>query len=302
MFSRFFNYVEIRTKVASLLPFLLGLVYAAYTWRAVRIGPTLLFFVSMLLFDMTTTALNNYQDSRKDATILPYQRGQAKWILLALLALATLTGLLLAWLTGPVVLAVGALCFMVGILYTFGPAPISRMPLGELFSGVFLGFFVPFLVVFINAPAGSLVEFAWAAPSLSLIFNLAGLPRLVLLATPAVCCIANVMLANNACDVDHDVKVDRFTLPYYLGRKKSLLLFAALYLVSYGAIVLLVVLAVLPPLVLLTLPTAILVIQNVRRFFAKQVKSETFAFSVHNLIIIVLPMIILTAISLLAGL
>ena len=301
MFSRFFNYVEIRTKVASLLPFLLGLVYAAYTWQTVRIGHTLLFFVSMLLFDMTTTALNNFQDSRSDATVLPYQRSQAKWILLALLALAILTGLLLAWLTGPVVLAVGVLCFMVGILYTFGPAPISRMPLGELFSGVFLGFFVPFLVVFINAPAGSLVEFAWAAPSLSLIFNLAGLLRLVLLATPAVCCIANVMLANNVCDVDHDVKVDRFTLPYYLGHKKSLFLFAALYLATYGAIILLVVLAILPPLVLLTLPTAFLVIMNVRRFFAKQVKSETFAFSVHNLIIIILPMIILTAVSQLAG-
>jgi 1,4-dihydroxy-2-naphthoate octaprenyltransferase len=255
----------------------------------------------MLLFDMTTTALNNYQDSRSDTTVLPYDRGKAKWILLSLLALATLTGLLLAWLTGPVVLAVGALCFLVGILYTFGPAPISRMPLGELFSGIFLGFFVPFLVVFINAPSGSLVEFAWTAPNVSLTFNLAGLLRLVLLATPAVCCIANVMLANNICDVDHDIKVDRFTLPYYLGRKKSLALFAALYIAAYAAIVLLGLLQILPPLVLLTLLTSILVIRNVRLFYAKQVKSETFAHSVANLVIILLSMILLSAIGLLLG-
>jgi len=301
LFKRFFHYVEIRTKVASLLPFLLGLVYATYTWQGVRIGLTLLFFLSMLLFDMTTTALNNFQDSRADTTVLPYQRGKAKWILLILLALATLTGLLLAWLTGPVVLAVGALCFIVGILYTFGPAPISRMPLGELFSGIFLGFFVPFLVVFINAPSGSLVEFTWNSPNLSLMFNLAGLLRLALLATPAVCCIANVMLANNTCDIDHDVQVDRFTLPYYLGRKKSLALFAALYLVAYFAIVLLGLLQILPPLVLLALPTSILVIRNVRLFAAKQVKSETFALSVANLAIILLSMIILSAIGLLIG-
>ena len=302
MLSRFFHFVEIRTKIASLLPFLLGLVYSAYTWQTVRLDRTLLFFLSMLLFDMATTALNNYQDSRSDTTRLPYKRSRAKWILLILLALAAMTGLLLAWLTGPVVLAAGALCFAVGILYTFGPAPISRMPLGELFSGIFMGFFIPFLVIFINAPAGSLISFSWATPNLALIFNIPGLLRLLLLTIPPICCIAGVMLANNICDVDYDVQVNRFTLPYYLGKKRALILFAALYVVSYAAIVLQVAFAVLPVLVLLTLPTGFLVGKNVSRFIRLQSKTETFALSVQNLVLIILPIVVLSALSYLTDL
>lgn len=37
-----------------------------------------------------------------------------------------------------------------GIFYSFGPIPISRMPLGKIFSGIFMGFVIVFLFVYIQ--------------------------------------------------------------------------------------------------------------------------------------------------------
>ena len=37
--------------------------------------------------------------------------------------------------------------------------------------------------------------------------------------------IANIMLANNICDVEEDIINNRFTLPYYLGKKNAFNLF-----------------------------------------------------------------------------
>lgn len=295
MIKRFLSYVEIKTKIASLLPFLLGLVYVAYRSGSVRWLLTGLFFVSMTLFDMTTTALNNYIDTRASGTELPFRRRTALAVLLILLALAVLSGLLLALLTSPVVLVSGAACFLVGILYTFGPAPISRMPLGELFSGFFMGFFIPFLVVTINSPQLAPVRLSLQGPLLSLEIHLPELLRLALLTVPPVTGIANIMLANNICDVDHDVAIDRFTLPYYLGTRRSLLLFILLYLLAGAAVIATALLDILPVYTLLTLAVALPLQKNIRRFYARQSKPDTFPLSVINLILIVLPPIVITA-------
>jgi 1,4-dihydroxy-2-naphthoate octaprenyltransferase len=108
--------------------------------------------------------------------------------------------------------------------------------------------------------------------------------------------IANIMLANNICDVDHDVAIDRFTLPYYLGPRRSLFLFAALYAVSFIALIATALLDILPVYTLLTLAALLPLQKNIRLFFVRQVKSETFPLSVANFILIVLPPIVITAI------
>lgn len=296
LIQRFFSYVEIKTKIASLLPFLLGLVYVTYQSGSVNWFLTGLFFISMTLFDMTTTALNNYIDTKASGTDLPFRRKTALTILLVLLALAALSGLLLALLTSPVVLLAGAACFFVGIVYTFGPAPISRMPLGEVFSGFFMGFFIPFLVVTINSPVLAPVRLIWQAPIVSLEFHLVQLMRLFLLTVPPMMGIANIMLANNICDVAHDVAIDRFTLPYYLGKKRSLLLFAALYAVAAIALTATALLDILPVYTLLALFALVPLQKNIRLFYVRQIKSETFPLSVANFILIILPVIVITAI------
>ncbi|MBP8943493.1 MAG: 1,4-dihydroxy-2-naphthoate polyprenyltransferase [Saprospiraceae bacterium] len=297
MIQRFLNYVEIRTKIASLLPFLLGLSYVLYTYKQVDIRNTLLFFISMLCFDMATTALNNYIDVKANGKILEFSQKTAKQILYFLLILAILLGLALVFYTGVIVLVLGALCFGVGIFYTFGPVPISRMPLGEIFSGLFMGLFIPFLVVFINAPEDSLIYFTFTNWLLQVSFNILDLLKLGVVTIPAITGIANIMLANNICDLDEDVKVNRFTLPYYTGVKNALNIFAALYYLGFAAIIIMVVFGILPVYGLITIVGLIPIYKNISKFRKQQSKTITFPLSVQNLVISLVPVIIILTIG-----
>jgi len=276
---------------------LLGLVYVFYVYGQINLRNTLLFFTSMLCFDMATTALNNYIDIKTNGKQLEFSKKTAKLIFFILLVVATLLGLILVVYTGLIILFCGALCFAVGIFYTFGPAPISRMPLGEVFSGLFMGFFIPFLVVFINAPADSLVYFAIDNWVLQLSFNILGLFKLAVVTVPAICGIANIMLANNICDVEEDIKVNRYTLPHYIGKENALNLFAGLYYLSFAAIIVTATLKILPIYVLFALVPIIIVQKNITAFRKLQSKEKTFALSVQNLTIILLPLIIVMIIA-----
>jgi len=112
----------------------------------------------MFTFDLTTTAINNYIDTKTNEQILPFSRRAAFLIILLLFAVSAAAGILLVLFTDIVVLVVGALCFLCGILYTGGPVPISRQPLGELLSGIFYGLFIPFLILYINMPTGTFFD------------------------------------------------------------------------------------------------------------------------------------------------
>ena len=299
--KKFFAFVEIRTKIASLLPFLFGAAYAAYVYGRLRVAETALFFFSMILFDMATTAINNTVDSKSGATLLPYRRSTAIAILSVLLLLATALGVALAIRTGPVVLLAGALCFFVGIFYTFGPAPLSRMPLGEIFSGIFMGFFIPFLVVYVNAPDGTLVSLGYSAGILTLSMDVPALFRLAIATIPAICGIAGIMLANNICDLETDQKVGRYTLPHFIGTRHALWLFAGLYAAAFASVAAMAVFRVLPAYVLLVLLAAIPTWKNLRTFFRRQSKADTFPLSVADLVLVMVPLIAVAAVAAILG-
>ncbi|MDD5635362.1 MAG: UbiA family prenyltransferase, partial [Atribacterota bacterium] len=208
-------------------------------------------------------------------------------ILFLLLSISTLLGLYLAILTDLVVLFLGGLCFLTGIFYTFGPIPISRLPLGEILSGLFYGFFIPFIMLYINMPEGTYLTYGLNYEPLSIFISLNIMPiiTIILLSAAPVCTTANIMLANNICDLEKDVKVKRYTLPYYIG-KKSLFLFAWLYYIIYITTILMVFLKILPPLVLLFILTLFIVQKNVKQFFKLQDKERTYPLSIKNYIII----------------
>ena len=56
----FLKYVEIQTKAASMIPFAAGTVFAYYRFQRFSFTNFILMLVSLLSFDMTTTAINNY--------------------------------------------------------------------------------------------------------------------------------------------------------------------------------------------------------------------------------------------------
>ena len=102
---------------------------------------------------------------------------------------------------------------------------------------------------------------------------------------PAVTGIANIMLANNICDMEDDLENSRHTLPLYIGKEKSLILFKVLYYIAYVAVILACVLKILPYVSLLFLLTFIPLRNNVRAFLLKQSKKETFVLSIKNFVL-----------------
>jgi 1,4-dihydroxy-2-naphthoate octaprenyltransferase len=281
---RFLHFVEIQTKIASVTPFCTGLSYALYVHKKINRKSTAVFFIAMLLFDMAATAINNYIDARASKSRVHFSDALSLGIIVFFTALSAVLGLYLTWLHGIPVLAAGVICFAAGIFYTYGPAPISRTPYGELISGGIMGFFIPFLAFFINAPENTFIEIESLFPVMSLRVNVITAAKLGFVSLPPACCIANIMLANNICDVERDVKLSRFTLPYYIGREKALRLFAFLYYAAYSTILVLSVLQIIPLFCLLSLLSFIPVRRNIRRFRMKQIKSETFPLSGVNML------------------
>jgi len=285
LIKRFLSYVEIKTKITSTFAFMLTIAFLLYSGRPIDWLRTLVFFLAMFLFDLTTTAINNYIDTKTNEQVLQFERRTALTIILILFTISTALGLYLAYLTDVVVLLLGGLCFLTGVFYTYGPVPISRMPLGEVMSGLFYGLFIPFLLLYINMPEGTYLTLGLGWESIRLELNVMPLISVLLLAVTPMCTTANIMLANNTCDVEKDVKVRRYTLPYYIG-KKALWLFALLYYACYASIVAMVVLRILSPVCLVSLLTIIPVQRNINIFMERQDKASTFITSIKNYIII----------------
>ncbi|WP_400245093.1 1,4-dihydroxy-2-naphthoate polyprenyltransferase [Niallia sp. JL1B1071] len=293
----FLKLVEIQTKIASVFPFFIGILFVLYRYNAFHLKNTLIFFSSMLIFDLTTTAINNYMDYRKansdkyrkEKNVIGQEGIKESTVIATILTLfliATGLGIWLTIETGLLVLLIGFICFCIGILYTFGPIPLSRMPLGEVFSGVTMGFGIVFLTVYVNAFDVGIAALAWEKEMIFLQVNIIKIIEIIIVSLPCMFTIANLMLANNICDVEEDIKNHRFTLPFYLGKKYSLWLYNGLYVGSFIAILFSVFLHLLPAIALLSLIAILPVYKHIRIFNELQVKSKTFSLAVKNLIIV----------------
>jgi len=292
--NKFFQLVEIRTKLASLIPFSLGSVYAIYRYKSFNLNNFIIMFISLIAFDMATTAINNYIDNAKAKDnsaninlISKYGISKSKVLLIifALLTIAAIAGIMLTLNTNIVVLLLGVVSFIVGILYTFGPIPISRMPLGEVFSGFFMGFIIIFLSVYIHIYDTNIIILTYQNNILSVGINVLEILSIFLVSIPSIVGIANIMLANNICDVEEDILNKRFTLPYYIGKPRALNIFKLLYYIGYVDLILLVVLKMLPLASLIMLLTFIVVNRNIKMFEDKPIKSENFILSVRNFVL-----------------
>jgi 1,4-dihydroxy-2-naphthoate octaprenyltransferase len=285
MINKFFDYIEIKTKITSTFAFLMTMAYLFYIKQSINLELTLVFFAAMFIFDLSTTAINNYIDTKTNQQILVYTRRTAKSIIFVLLGLSTVLGLYLAYRSDIIILIIGAISFACGIFYTFGPVPISRQPLGEVFSGLFYGLFIPFILLYINMPDNTFLTLIIGLETISLDIFVVPILTILLLSIAPICTTANIMLANNICDLERDIAVKRYTLPYYLGHK-SVYLFAVLNYSAYFGIILMVIFKFLSPICLLSLLTIFLVQRNINTFLKIQDKETTFICSIKNYVII----------------
>jgi len=254
----------------------------------------------MIIFDMTTTAINNYMDWKKaiddpkfdyknTRNVIGIHNLNEKIIIITILAMlvtAIALGIWLVYLTTIIVLLLGILCFAIGIFYTFGPIPLSRLPLGEIFSGITMGFGIRFLIIYVNAYHLGLLGLAYNNGQLLIYMDIPELLTILLISLPGIFTIANVMLANNICDLEEDRSNQRYTLVHYIGRDSALKLFSVLYLLSYLSIVFAAMIGIFPLLIIITLFTLFPVLKNIKKFHEVQIKSQTFALSLKNLLLI----------------
>lgn len=301
----FLKLVEIQTKVASVTPLILGCSFAYYRYGVFNWRNFLLMLISLLSFDMATTAINNYIDFKKAIKIYGYGYNEHNAIvrdsmhefhvllvIVILLLIAVLFGILLYLNTSLLLLLIGILSFSVGIFYTFGPIPISRMPLGEIFSGFFMGLILTFLSVYIHIVNLGLFSLVVENGVLNIRLNLHELLIIFLVSLPATFGVANIMLANNICDMDDDFQNSRYTLPIYIGKRKALVLFEILYYIAYIDIIILIALKLIPTFTVIMLITIIPVKSNINKFKELQSKKDTFVVGIKNFLAINIPLII----------
>ncbi|EOR28038.1 UbiA prenyltransferase [Clostridium sartagoforme AAU1] len=295
----FLKLVEIQTKVASVIPFLLGTFYTLYRYDNFNIKNAIIMFASMIIFDMTTTAINNYMDYakaiRKEGygyethnAIVKYKLNPrlVRLTIYIMLALATFLGLLLVKNTNIIVLLVGAVSFVIGIAYSFGPIPISRTPFGEILSGLAMGFIITFLSIYIHIFDLKILSISFSnLSSISINLNIVELIYIFIVSLPLIMGIANIMLANNICDIDEDIVNKRYTLPIYIGKENALKVFKWIYYIGFIAIVAGVLLRILPIVSIVTLLALKIVQKNINKFNKIQTKKDTFILAVKNCVI-----------------
>lgn len=297
--SSFFKLVEIQTKVASMIPFFLGTVYALYRFDNFNLKNFIIMFISLLAVDMGTTAVNNYMDYRKAIkkhgynyekhnAIVKYELKESVVVatIAILFLIAVVFGILLYINTNLIVLILGVISFAASVLYSYGPIPISHMPLGEIFSGLFMGFIIVFISIYIHIYDSNVIFFSYANGILNLGINLKEIVFIFLLCIPAIIGIGNIMLANNTCDIDDDVVNKRYTLPIFIGKERALKLFKTLYYIAYLDVIVLVILRITPIVSVISLLTFIPVSRNIKIFFQKQTKRDTFVLAVKNFVIL----------------
>ncbi|HFI0935336.1 TPA: 1,4-dihydroxy-2-naphthoate polyprenyltransferase [Streptococcus suis] len=303
----FLEFVELKTKVASVFPMTLGILWAIYRYQTFNWLNTLLFVLAVLSFDMCTTAINNSMDyhKAKDETYRQESNVIGKFsldfrqmigIVLALLIFSVIISLVLVWRTSWLLLPMGALCFLVGIFYTFGPIPLSRMPLGEVFSGVTMGFGIFFLAVFIQDPAGLLtsqVSSQW----MTLQFSWTKIIDIIFMSLPLVTLIANIMLANNTCDLEEDIRNHRYTLVYYIGKKNALKLYFVLASLPWLMWIIYCLTGFLPIWALIGLIGVWPAYKSLETFLKKQVKRETFIEAVKSFVLFALLYVVILALA-----
>ena len=241
--QQFFRIVEIRTKIVSASTLTLGLLYVLFVRGYVDPLLATLVIAAALFVDMATTAFNSFFDferridskstNRETDKVLVHEgvpSGYALATSIVFYTLAAVLGIILTILQGWLILVLGAASLAVGYLYSGGPYPISRTPVGELFAGGFLGT-VLFLVV--GLTQGLAVD--WA---------------MVLASLPGTIHIAAILTVNNTCDIEGDKAAGRRTLSILIGNRASQVLLVLEILAAY-----LVIFLVLSP----SVPTIALV-------------------------------------------
>jgi len=212
-FDFWWRLVRPHTLTASLVPVLVGSIWAFSCTHTLHIGLFLAMLIASCAIQIATNLFNEYYDyvrglDTKDSVgiggTIVHDGASPKFVLnlaLGLYGLAALLGIYICYNSSWYLLFIGAFCMLIGYLYTGGPFPISSSPFGELFAGGFLGTGVICISYFIQTDS-----ITWHTVAISV-------PVLVL--------IGLILTGNNIRDRVGDAANGRRTLVILLGHKRS---------------------------------------------------------------------------------
>lgn len=222
------------TWVASIYPALFGVLFSKVSGYNLSILTGIILIVACILMQSAVNTLNDYADyvkgtdsmqdnvEKSDAVLLynDIKPVHALYLGLLYLAAGAAVGIFTCIKTGFVPLCIGVIGGAVVVSYSCGRFPLSYLPIGELVSGFVMGGLIP---IGIAAAADNTLH-----------------PTVLVYSLPLIIGIALIMMTNNGCDIEKDMRAGRYTLPVYIGRKKTI----ALYRIS--VILWVVLLCVLP--------------------------------------------------------
>lgn len=288
----FAELVELKAKTASIFPFLMGFLYSWYHYNQIYWGNMLIFFISMILFNMAVDIMDNYMDYHNATDVHDYKHetniigrenlslSLVRNMMWGFIIVSALMGIYLASQTSWVILWLGMFSYAMGIFYSAGPKPLSSLPVGEVTSGLTMGVVIPLICVYLNIY--DIVPFDW---------HLIG--SVTMMSLPAAFSIANLMLANNTCDVEEDILNNRHTLVSYIGKKKAVTLFQLLVIATFVAATISVVFKIVPLTLLLLWAIFPKVWQNTKAYSKEQIKTKTFPLAIKNLAMVVAVQVVL---------
>lgn len=290
----FFELVRLNTKLNSLMPYLLGVLFAYFYFHTFNWENSLIYLIAQGAIALFVTGFNNVQDYRlaksksyqKEHNLIGKRNLSPTTSLILMLMLLFIAGILGIWLTirtDLFIILVGVPGLFVAVFYTYGPVPFSRIPLGEILAGLFEGLGIMFLAVYINSPFSQLASLTLNWPIFSFSGNLANLLMVFWIALPQAFFNAATMLADNTCDLKQDLANGRYTLPSYIGIPRSLKLFSFLTLFPYVIVSISVIFKLLPIWQLLVFITFPRLYKNVQTFRKKQTKDMTFWIDKDNI-------------------
>jgi 1,4-dihydroxy-2-naphthoate octaprenyltransferase len=229
---------------ASVLPVLAGTAWGVYVAGQFDISIFCLALLATVCVHAGSNVLNdvgddtNGTDQRNDQHIYPYTGG-SRFIQsgimdatamvrlgISLLSVATIAGLILLIVKGPMILLFGLPGVALGVLYSIGPVRLSSIGLGEFSVAIAFG----------------VLPITGAAWLQSGVIDLA----VLIYSLPISAWVAAILLINEIPDIEADGASGKRTLPVRLGNSGTALLYIAVHLVAVVAVVQLTVMRLLP--------------------------------------------------------
>ena len=207
------------TWAASVCPSLFGIFYSRLTGSPLGLFRAAAVLAACVFLQSAVNTLNDYVDFVKGTdsasdnvevtdAVLVYggiDPKSARNLGFLYLFAGLLSGLAASAGAGPVPLLIGAVGGATVLLYSGGPLPVSSLPLGEVVSGFVMGGLIP------------LGTAACADGKLH--------PEILFYSLPLIIGIGLIMMSNNGCDIEKDIRAGRRTLPMFLGRERTLKLY-----------------------------------------------------------------------------